>query len=283
MFFNVAKRRKLIEENPFEFQKASLVLDRSRDFFLTRANAAKIMESCPDTQWKLVFALWRFAGLRKMEIFQLSWENVLWDQGKMLVTIPKTKHHEGKESRFVPIGDILPWLEKAFDEAPEGTQRVITRFTETNENLAKPFEKIIEAAGLTVWPKLIQNLRASCETDWLDAGNPAHVVAKWIGHSVKVQNDNYAQVDDHHFDQFNSRAVPVQFEGASVANVENCPTTSDGKPLVWHRVGQKASGETTTGQRRKTKNPVKTNVLRGSADQCAYLRHGQVPEAEVSR
>ena len=32
---------------------------------------------------------------------------------------------------------------------------------------------------------------------------PAHVVANWIGHSVKVQNDNYAQVDDHHFDQFN--------------------------------------------------------------------------------
>jgi len=69
---------------------------------------------------------------------------------------------------------------------------VVTRFIETNVNLAKPFEKIIEAAGLTVWPKLIQNLRASCETDWLDAGNPAHIVARWIGHSVKVQNDNYA-------------------------------------------------------------------------------------------
>jgi len=68
----------------------------------------------------------------------------------------------------------------------------VTRFIETNVNLAKPFEKIIEAAGLTVWPKLIQNLRASCETEWLDYENPAHVVARWIGHSVKVQNDNYA-------------------------------------------------------------------------------------------
>ena len=60
----------------------------------------------------------------------------------MLVTIPKTKHHEGKGSRFVPIGDILPWLEKAFDEASDGSQRVITRFTDSNVNLAKPFEKI---------------------------------------------------------------------------------------------------------------------------------------------
>ena len=266
MFFNVAKRRKLIEENPFEFQKASLVLDRSRDFFLTRANAAKILEACPDTQWKLIFALWRFAGLRKMEVFQLRWEHVLWDQGRMLVTSPKTSHHEGKESRFVPIGDILPFLENAFDEAPEGTQRVVTRFVETNENLAKPFEKIIEAAGLTVWPKLIQNLRAACETDWLDSGIPAHVVAKWIGHSVKVQNDNYAQVDDHHFDQFNSRAVPLQ---------------ADAKPEVGHRVGHKACAMTTTGKPTKAKNPENTSVFRGSSSSFAGLRCDRVPEAGI--
>ena len=281
MFFNVAKRRKLIEENPFEFQKASLVLDRSRDFFLNRANAAKIMEACPDTQWKLVFALWRFAGLRKMEIFQLRWENILWDQGRMLVTIPKTKHHEGKESRFVPIGDILPWLEKAFDEAPEGNQRVITRFVETNVNLAKPFEKIIKAAGLKVWPKLIQNLRASCETDWLDSGIAAHVVAKWIGHSVKVQNDNYAQVDDHHFDQFNSRAEVLQTEEANARKVVNCPSPSNLNDAQGHRQGQKASEVATTVKRRKDKNPAKLNVLRGSSEDFGSLRFDQVPEAGV--
>ncbi len=205
-FFNAAKRRKLIDENPFEVLKSSISSNRSRDFYLSRANALKLIDACPDTEWKLIVALWRFAGLRKMEIFQLRWEHVLWDSGRMLVTATKTAHHEGKGSRFVPIGDILPWLEAAFEEAPEGSQRLITRFTESNVNLAKPFEKIITAAGLTVWPKLIQNLRASCETDWLDAGNPAHVVARWIGHSVKVQNDHYAQVDDHHFEQFNQRA-----------------------------------------------------------------------------
>lgn len=281
MFFNAAKRRKLIEENPFEFQKASLVIDRSRDFFLSRANAAKILDACPDTQWKLVFALWRFAGLRKMEIFQLRWENILWDQGRMLVASPKTSHHEGKESRFVPIGDILPWLEQAFDEATEGTQRVITRFVETNVNLAKPFEKIIEAAGLTVWPKLIQNLRASCETDWLDSGIPAHVVAKWIGHSVKVQNDNYAQVDDHHFDQFNSRAIPVNPDAISEAKGKNCPSPSAVDDHQGHSQGQKTSAATTTEKHRKEKSPVKTNVLRGFADSFGNLRLDRVPEAGV--
>jgi len=57
MFLNAAKRRKLVDENPFEFQKASLVLDRSRDFFLTRANALKIIATCPDHQSQLIVAL----------------------------------------------------------------------------------------------------------------------------------------------------------------------------------------------------------------------------------
>jgi len=282
MFFNAAKRRKLVDENPFEFQKASLVLDRSRDFFLTRANAMKIVDACPDTQWKLIFALWRFAGLRKMEIFQLRWEHVLWDQGRMLVTIPKTKHHEGKGTRFVPIGDILPWLEAAFfDPAAERSPRVITRFTESNVNLAKPFEKIITGAGLTVWPKLIQNLRASCETEWLDSGIPAHVVARWIGHSVKVQNDNYAQVDDHHFAQFNAAAktlqklVPKEAETAVQDSAELepvAPPVAPNEPEV-----------TKTNKPTKAKNPEKTNVFRGSPSQFARVRSVQVPEAGVTQ
>ena len=276
MFFNAAKRRKLVDENPFEFQKASLVIDRSRDFFLTRDNTIKILNACPDNQWRLMIALWRFAGLRKMEIFQLRWDHILWDQGKMLVTIPKTKHHEGKESRYVPIGDILPWLEVEVAEKAEGSQRVITRFTETNENLAKPFEKIIEAAGLTVWPKLIQNLRASCETEWLDRGTPAHVVAKWIGHSVKVQNDNYAQVDDHHFDQFNAGSSNRRH----LSDPGEC-ATNDQNEKVAHQVAQKTPEMGSKGQRGKKKNPAKLNVLRGSPEDFGSLRSVQVPEAGV--
>ena len=106
----------------------------------------------------------------------------------------------------MPTGDILPYLEAVFDEAEPGTDRVITRYNQTNLNLHKPFLQTVENAGLVRWPKLFQNLRASCETQWLDSGLPAHVVANWMGHSVKVQNDSYAQVDEHHFDRFNEMA-----------------------------------------------------------------------------
>ena len=203
MFFNAAIRRKLVTENPFEFQKASLVINRTRDFYVSRQMMLQIIDAAPDGQWRLMLALWRFAGLRKMEIFHLRWEHVLWDSGRMLVTSPKTAHHSGKESRFVPIAGVRKWLEAEF-EKPGEDPRVIDRYTKPNANLAKPLERILTLAGFVAWPKLIQNLRASCETDWLDSGMPAHVVAKWIGHTVKVQNDNYAQVDEHHFQRFNA-------------------------------------------------------------------------------
>jgi len=284
MFFNVAKRRKLVEENPFEFQKASLVLNRSKDFFLTRANAMKIIDACPDNQWRLIVALWRFAGLRKMEIYQLRWEHILWDQGRMLLSIPKTKHHVGKESRFIPIGDILPWLEEEFRHAPEGAQRLITRYAVTNGNLSKPFVKIITAAGLTIWPKLIQNLRASCETDWLDARNPAHVVARWIGHSVKVQNDNYAQVDDHHFAQFNSSASAVQALEA-VARKRELPELKDEEPSKISAVAQPVAQQTTEQggkvRNRKRRNPEKPALLPTNSSGFLSVQKYQVPEAGV--
>ena len=88
----------------------------------------------------------------------------------------------------------------------DSTERVITRYSADNFNLLKPFLQIIKNAGLNPWPKLIQNLRASCEPEWIDSGIPAHVVANWIGHSVKVQNESYAQVDDYHFDSLNEAA-----------------------------------------------------------------------------
>lgn len=206
VIFNAAVRVDLISKNPFEHEVSSTTANRSRDFYITSAMAVQLLDACPDVQWRLMFSLWRLAGLRKMEIFHLSWSDVLWDQGKLRVHIPKTQHHEGKAIRYVPIGDILPYLEAAFAEAEPGTDCVITRYNKTNLNLHKPFLQIVDNAGLVPWPKLFQNLRASCETQWLDSGLPAHVVANWMGHSVQVQNDSYAQVDDHHFDRFNEAA-----------------------------------------------------------------------------
>jgi integrase len=220
VFFNGAKRRGLISVNPFEHQVSSTRPNRERDYFLKRSDAEKIIDACPDAEWRLLFSLWRFAGLRKMEVFHLTWGDVLWNQGKMRVQISKTKHHEGKDVRYVPLRDIRQHLRETFEsQLPVGAsslpaeQKIITRFSESNSNLDKPFKTILHRAGLIPWPKVFQNLRSSCETEWLNEAHPDHVVAAWIGHSVKVQRISYAQITDGHFEKFNSHPITSQQSG----------------------------------------------------------------------
>lgn len=54
--------------------------------------------------------------------------------------------------------------------------------------------KAIRKAGLEPWPKIFNSLRGSFETDLLGQGLPAHVVAEFLGHSVRIQSDHYAKI-----------------------------------------------------------------------------------------
>ena len=201
MFCNAAIRRGLIEASPFVGQVAATLENKERSVYVKPELACTLIDR-GNPQWALMIALWRFAGLRKMEIFELRWSDILWDRGRMRVRSPKTAHHDGREERYVPIGDIEQQLLESAESAE--SDWLITQYSKSNSNLDKPFKQLIKDAGYLVWPKVFQNLRASCETDWLDRGLPAHVVAAWIGHSVTIQAKHYAQVDDHHFDVFNT-------------------------------------------------------------------------------
>lgn len=233
MFFNAAKRRKWVVDNPFENEVSGTQENKDRSFHVNQQLASKVLASCPDTQWRLMFSLWRFTGLRKMEIFGLRWEHVLWDKRMLVVPSNKTAHLQGREERVVPIAEIQPVLEEAFHQAEEGTQNIITRYHRSNSNLDKPFRKILQNGGVTPWPKLFQNLRASCETDWLSwvgpngERNAAHVVASWVGHSIKVQNKHYAQVDEHHFENFNGAVMKNMESTNKLAGYPSEPRSSD--------------------------------------------------------
>ena len=73
------------------------------------------------------------------------------------------------------------------------------RLTDPTTNLRTTFMKLIARAGYEPWPRLFHNMRASCATDWAEA-LPAHVVAKWLGHSPLVAAKHYLQTRDAHFE-----------------------------------------------------------------------------------
>jgi Phage integrase family len=174
----------------------------SRFYFISREEAQAVLDACPDAQWRLLFALSRFGGLRcPSEHLGLRWGDVDWERSRITIHSPKTEHHEGGEPRQIPMfPELRPFLEEVFEEAELGTEYVITRYRNDNANLRTQLQRIIRKAGLKPWPKLFQNLRSTRETE-LAESHPMHVVCSWIGNSQAVAAKHYLQVRDEDFDR----------------------------------------------------------------------------------
>ena len=201
-FFEDAVERELIDRNPFVSLKGAVGSNRKRDFFVTREMTEKVLDACPDSQWRLLFALSRYAGLRcPSETLELEWNDIDWANSRMLVRSSKTEHHADKGTRVVPLfPEIRPHLDQVWDEAEKGAQFVITRYRNVNANLRTQLQRIIRKAGLEVWPKLFANLRSSRATE-LAAEHPGHVAAAWLGHSTLIANKHYWQVTEADFER----------------------------------------------------------------------------------
>ena len=229
-FFRSAMRRKLISENPFAELKVSVQGNKAREYFLSRQDAERVLEACPDSQWRLLFALARFGGLRTpSEILLLKWGDVDFARSRFRVHSPKTEHHAGGESRLVPIfPELYPHLLAAYEHAEPGTEYVITRYRKTGLNLRTQLMRILAKAGLQPWPKLWQNLRSTRQTE-LSKDWPEYIVCAWMGNSKVVAREHYLQVTDEHFRQ--AAHFTAQQDAARCGNEQKVTGDSDTESL----------------------------------------------------
>jgi len=63
-YFTAAARKKLIPDNPFSDLKSVVQANESRSYSVTQDETEKVLDACPDAQWRLIFALCRYGGLR---------------------------------------------------------------------------------------------------------------------------------------------------------------------------------------------------------------------------
>jgi len=210
MFFGDARKRKLVESNPFAEVSANATMDEGRKKFVTFAEYKKILDVC-DPKWRSIVALCRIGGLRcPSEVLSLRWVDVNWQSNRIVVTSPKTAHHPGKGSRTIPLfTELREVLDEAYEIAAEGAEYVVGGgYLKTaqspngwrNCNLRTQFERIVKRAGLTIWPRPFHSMRASRETE-LAADHPIHVVTAWLGNTPKIALKHYLSVRDEDFDR----------------------------------------------------------------------------------
>ncbi|MBI1311365.1 tyrosine-type recombinase/integrase [bacterium] len=211
-FFRAAVRHRLIAVNPFQDLKATSKANDKRQRFIDRETVDRIIKAAPDAEWRLIIALARYGGLRiPSEALSLRWCDVDHERQRIRITSPKTEHHEGRDSREIPIfPELVEPLRDAWEQSDHGnpSDYVISRHRPAsvidsagnwrNANLRTPFQKIIRKAGIEPWPKLFQNLRSTRETE-LAGEHPLHIVCAWIGNTERIAAKHYLQVTDEHF------------------------------------------------------------------------------------
>jgi integrase len=244
MFFGMLVKGEEISKNPFEGLTMSPVVDTDRNQYIDEETIYRVMDVLPDAEWRLLVALWRFAGLRgSSEPLLLRWQDILWDQNKIIVHAKKTKRYEGKATRIIPIfPELVKPLQDAFELAEEGAVYVIekhvpvslrkvdrSKLDKIKANLGTIFAKFVRKAGITPWSKIINNVRASMETDLLSGkyGTLAiATVADWLGHSPKVMLTHYKRVHNHTIWEHFFRGVLRRCYG--VVDVSGCAHVTEG-------------------------------------------------------
>jgi integrase len=281
-YFRAALRKRLMEANPFgDMKGCSVKANRSRDYFVTLDDAKKVLEACPDAQWRLLFALSRYGGLRcPSEHLALTWNDVDWDGNRITIHSPKTEHHEGKESRVVPIfPELRPYLNDAWELAEDGATHVVTIPSirrNGDANLRTRMEKIIARAGLKPWPKLFHNLRATRETE-LAQQYPMHVVCEWIGNSQPVALKHYLRVTDGDYATATAQptATPAKVESTAAASGAESGAVI-GQTAVQKMVQQSSAAICTVGQETQTARELRADS-RSIPTLCELLQNYLIP------
>ncbi len=222
----------LVSRNPFAGVKIGSMANSDREHFIDRATADKVMAACPNLEWKLIFALSRYGGLRcPSEHLALRREDVDFEHGRLWVRSSKTEGHEGGEGRHVPIfPELRDLLAERFKDTLAGSELAIAGHGDkvhgslTSCNLRTQFQRILKAAGVKAWPRLFHNLRATRQTELCERF-PVHVVCDWLGNSPTIAKSHYLQTTDAHF-ALALAPVRVVLQGENAAHQQ---VTNDAK------------------------------------------------------
>lgn len=227
IIFGAAVTWQLIASDPFKGVKAPKLATR-RWHYLAPDQYNSLLRVAPALKRKALYALAYTAGLRLGEAISLTWNDIDFDTGEVMIenrpatpTIPPF-HIKDYEARRVPLPKhTLYILTKLHTVASEGVPFVLLdeqryqtmvakwkRFqqqgrewqnSDMENNTLSNFKRCLKWAGIEPNGTLsIHTLRKSCGQNWANH-LPQNVTKELMGHSnIATTMKYYAQVDEDH-------------------------------------------------------------------------------------
>jgi integrase len=227
LIFDAALKWGYIPTNPFDalrFKKPAT----KRWHRVTPAEYRALLEVAPILRWKVFYALAYTSGARVGELFSLTWNDVDFGSGKLIIsdregtaTMPPflVKDHEMRSIPLPPhtIDLLTEWQARAPENVPyilldkERYDRVRKKWQQLRKegkpwfnrymvnNVLRDFKSHYKRAGIKPVGKLtVHTLRKSAGQNWADY-LPMNVVKELMGHSkAETTLEYYSQVDKDH-------------------------------------------------------------------------------------
>lgn len=200
--FDFAMSQRSIATNPFSDVKGNGEVNHDKDFEVSEAIMARLLECCDDIEFRALLCLVRYGGVRcPSEVLPMVWSQIHWDRDRFTAMSPKTEHHVDQDRRLVPLFPKLrAALTTLWEHCTPGVDLAFPNHQAAHaENTAK-LTALCKRAGIEPWPRPFKNMRATCVTEWLRThlvpNSPYSIVdiASWAGHSPETMLKHYAQV-----------------------------------------------------------------------------------------
>lgn len=193
--FTYAVEKGWLPDSPFSGLRGFSEVNRSKDFWVDVSIIQRVLDEIPDIEFRALVVLVRFGGLRcPSEVLSMRWDQVNWEYETILIEAPKTAHHADGGIRTLPL---FPEIKEAFqplwEAADDGQPLLFAHHQGTGAALTNKLRRACWSAGIPLWPRPWQNMRATRETELLST-EPIHKVAHWLGHSPGVALKHYAQI-----------------------------------------------------------------------------------------
>lgn len=188
VIFQFAIDMDVINRNPFDRETGTAPKMPKTWADIDDAKLNKILDACPTADWRRLFSLCRWAGLRLGEALRLTWSDIDW-QARTVAIIPPGRESTKHRFRTVPLRpELYTLLLRDFADAKGDAVCDGIRY----ENTHRDALIIIKKAGLKAYSKPMHTLRKCCETEWM-ARHPVLDVVAWLGNSPTVAAEHYTR------------------------------------------------------------------------------------------